>query len=416
MKRLGMKRAIRFPKVLLFLAVMLMTAVRAVPAEENMAADGYIFRWSGGSGKAEIACTAVGEKDGRTEVTLVFSGTKGRTSHYDTVRVDGTDYSGNNEFTIPVRLNENTEISARTTAMSQPHWIDYTIYVGEAGVGGNGADRSTLNDQTETLDTKAPDIAGLSFRSEIGTGNSELLKLFRYADADENLYTLIEADMKTRTAREDADAGEAGKTTGEDPDSEELSGEEAEAAAAAALKKEMYDNSVVKYLIIPEGKEAPAGLDREVIIISRPLEHVYAASADALAHMEEMELADRIVSVGLHEKDIASDLIREKMTEGTIVPGGPADDPDYRSMIKQKVDLVILPSEIFSDEKGADPDTVMEDYRHLVSRAVTLGIPVIMDRSSDEKTKEAAAEWYKLYGELFGAQEKADALCKSSIG
>ena len=35
---------------------------------------------------------------------------------------------GNSEFVIPIVLDEELAVSALTTAMSEPHLIDYTLY------------------------------------------------------------------------------------------------------------------------------------------------------------------------------------------------------------------------------------------------------------------------------------------------
>ncbi|WP_126513827.1 hypothetical protein [Slackia heliotrinireducens] len=60
--------------------------------------------------------------------TIVWS-----SPNYDLMIVDGTEYypvntSGNSVFEIPVSaLDEDLAVQAETTAMSQPHLIDYTL-------------------------------------------------------------------------------------------------------------------------------------------------------------------------------------------------------------------------------------------------------------------------------------------------
>ena len=39
-----------------------------------------------------------------------------------------------------------------------------------------------------------------------------------------------------------------------------------------------------------------------------------------------------------------------------------------------------------------------------------LDIPMLIDRSADEKDPKGALEWLKLYGVLFGKENEADAL------
>ena len=123
------------------------------------------FSFSGGTGKVTITCPEVtinsqtsnqisnqissqtstqingqisdGEKDKNrdkiAEAVLVFS-----SPHYEWVKSDGIEYLPDNTeesnretsiFTIPVLLDEEMKISALTTAMSEPHEIEYTIFI-----------------------------------------------------------------------------------------------------------------------------------------------------------------------------------------------------------------------------------------------------------------------------------------------
>lgn len=83
---------------------------------------------TGGSGKASVASPAsILVENGKWFATLVFS-----SSHYEYVtvgdmRYDRLDTEGNSTFFIPVVPDEDMQISALTTAMSEPHLIDYTL-------------------------------------------------------------------------------------------------------------------------------------------------------------------------------------------------------------------------------------------------------------------------------------------------
>ena len=88
----------------------------------------------GGSGRASVSspCTLKVE-DGAMTATIVWS-----SPNYDQMVVDGTQYlpvnkDGNSTFEIPVTtLAEPLAVQAETTAMSQPHMIDYTLTFGSA--------------------------------------------------------------------------------------------------------------------------------------------------------------------------------------------------------------------------------------------------------------------------------------------
>ena len=51
----------------------------------------------------------------------------------------------------------------------------------------------------------------------------------------------------------------------------------------------LYLNKVIKYLIVPENVEIPAGLDKEVIVVRQPADHVYAGSNKTISLMEDWD-------------------------------------------------------------------------------------------------------------------------------
>ena len=113
--------------------------------------------------------------------------------------VDGEKYlneatEGNSTFTIPVTLNANNTISARTVAMSAPHWVEYTIYPYLAETGKeNESGTKTSAQKTERQNTKDKDknkdrkdnkevseIIGLGEAEEIPMKYAEYCRLYRY--------------------------------------------------------------------------------------------------------------------------------------------------------------------------------------------------------------------------------------------
>lgn len=84
---------------------------------------------TGGSGKASIESPAkITVKDGVMTATIIWS-----SSHYENMTVNGVEYKpvnteGNSTFEIPVTLDTDIAISALTTAMSEPHTIEYVLH------------------------------------------------------------------------------------------------------------------------------------------------------------------------------------------------------------------------------------------------------------------------------------------------
>ena len=108
------------------------------------------FGFTGGTGKVTISCPKLVVKDGKGTATLVFSSSK-----YTYVLVNGTKYynensGGKSTFTIPVRVNGTTSISAETTAMSEAHLIDYVLYIYVDGQDVSGIRPSSASGETET--------------------------------------------------------------------------------------------------------------------------------------------------------------------------------------------------------------------------------------------------------------------------
>ena len=84
---------------------------------------------TGGSGKASIQSPAkIVVKDGVITATVIWS-----SSHYELMTVNGVEYKpvtteGGSTFEIPAELDADMNISALTTAMSEPHTIEYVLH------------------------------------------------------------------------------------------------------------------------------------------------------------------------------------------------------------------------------------------------------------------------------------------------
>ena len=85
---------------------------------------------SGGSGRAGIESPAlVVIEGGNASARIVWS-----SPYYEYMIVDGKRYEpvsmeGNSVFEIPVLLDTEMTVSASTIAMSQPHLIEYRVYI-----------------------------------------------------------------------------------------------------------------------------------------------------------------------------------------------------------------------------------------------------------------------------------------------
>lgn len=372
---------------------------------DSQEVDGYTFSWSGGSGRAVITCQKISEQDGQLYTVIHFSRANGGTSSYTQVKAGGQTVSGDNTFTIPVNSDANTEIQALTTAMSQPHWITYVLYIAK---GGGAADEGLSG---VALDASAPEIPGLTAEEAAVNTDSDLLRIFSY---DHDVH-LIEVDMVKNTAR--------GNSTQEDPqDAEDSQNTEdsQDASQDAASSTAVYLQNVVKYLVVPEDYDVPAGLDKEAVIIRRPVERAFITSPEALQMISDLGRTEDVLALGMDENDISDDTIKAALEkdsdgEGKIYQAGTCSDWDLKTLILQKTDLAVESAEILPhDAESAEED--MQAFEKLVSRAGQMDMPVFTDRSRDETSDLARTEWYRAYGILFDAEDRGEELYQEFAG
>lgn len=435
--------------------------------------DGFSF--SGGSGKVTISCSKITVTNGQAYATIAFSSpyygyVKANGNKY-MANVSG----GSSIFTIPVELNKNNTIIGMTTRMSVAHEISYNIFISLAAAKKGGSTSfstgfvkadgttSTISTDNSKLDTTAPEIMGLEYKAETKLAYAEYFKMYHY---DEGI-TLLEIDMTKDTERDPEKQTEDDKKA-EDTNTAAATDEEEAAAASDSKKtstekakdltektKELYEGNVVKYLIVPKDVEIPAGLDKDMIVIQLPVEKTYVASEDALKLLDEqLDAAESIKAVGMEQKDCQIENIAKAMEDKKISFDGAFDDLDYKALVKDEIDFAILPSEFLpgnaKDEEDTDAadetaDTKAEDQKDdkddkttdekadedktteellkeenerlsdTAERLATLTIPMLVDRSADEKTDLAKAEWLKVYGVIFGCEDQANELFQQMV-
>ena len=379
------------------------------------------FSYSGGTGKLTITCTKIIIKNGQAYATIVFSSTK-----VDQLKAAGGHYykqgSGNSTFTIPVNLNANNKIIARTTAMSQPHWIEYVIYIGlsEGQAGKANEAKQDAAKAKMKISDEAPTILGLDAEDAESTVEyAEYFKIFQYEHGVKLLSIDISADTElkeeyTKNAEKALTASQSEEATEYDEEGKVITKSKGE------YTEELYRNNVVNYLLVPEDYEVPAGLDKEYIIVTIPVSRTFMASKEALTMMEQLGCLDAISLLGIDEGSIDSDELKRSIEDESVLLAGNLEKPDYAKVVKDKTGLAILTGELLPeaiDESldDTEKETLKEEaglkkeaLETLESRFTALDVPVMIDRSAQEKDELAKAEWIKVYGALFGCDELAE--------
>lgn len=384
------------------------------------------FSFSGGSGRTRIVCDKVTVKNGQAYATIRFVSSSGNPPQFSYVKASGNTYYSNDgcTFTIPVELNKNNRILGMTTKMSSAHEIEYIIFVQL---------KTTANSQKDTennntaLSTEAPEIMGLTFQEEIKLDHAQYLKLFRY----EGNIVLAEIDVMTDTVldteKAKAEIEKADKAAAAEETEEAVAEEESvdNAQIKADYVSELYKQNVLRYLLVPEGTELPAGLEKQLIIVTLPVKSLYVMDETPVDTLDIFEALPLVKVFGAETSE--NETLAAALADGSTVYGGTWDKPEYKLLVKSETDLVLtsgkllpLSEETLKARKETAPAeaealTAVE-YRDrlydLADRFAVLDIPMLIDRSADEADALAQADWLKLYGILLGDETTADRMIR----
>lgn len=367
-----------------------------------------LFTVTGGTGKVKITCPEVVVTEGEAQARIEFS-----SPHYEWVKVDDVQYDpenaddadrDNSVFRIPVRLDEEMTISGLTTAMSEPHEIEYTLFIsltqedkkstadgaGDDAEGNDGAEDSSgnaaeingENDPADGVDdreddgedipaagkqasksenaSRPPALEGLTFVSAMETSYAETFDIYSYQPADgstEELYRLIDVH----------DSGQ--------------------------------------YLVLPQGSgsdksAAPEkilkSLPASITVLQAPLDNIYVAATSSMALFDGAGAISQVKLTGTKEDGWYIDAPKKALADGSMVYAGKYSAPDYELLASSGCDLAVESMMILHSPEVKE-------------KLEELGIPVFIDTSSNESHPLGRTEWVRLYGVLTGHETEAEA-------
>ena len=191
-------------------------------------------------------------------------------------------------------------------------------------------------------DSSAPEIPGLTFQSEMQNEFAECFHIYYYNDD----YTLIDV-----------------------PDSGQ-------------------------FLLVPEGKSAPDGLDEDIVVLQKPLDNIYLAATSAMSLFSSLDALDDIKFSSLQASGWYVDAAKQAMENGDIVFAGKYSEPDYELLVNSGCNLAIESTLILPTPK----------VQEMIEQ---MGIPVFTDRSSYESHPLGRTEWIKVYAEMVDKRDEA---------
>ena len=325
----------------------------------------------GGSGRAAISSPVeLTVKDGQMTARIEFS-----SPYYDYMVVDGEKYEpenteGNSQFTIPMAgFDAGVPVTADTVAMSEPHEIDYEIVLDSTTL--KSWDGQTKEPEAETeADSSVPDetVESIEKNESTGTGLEHEILEIPGLTYDHSM--------------------------------------ELEYATQFAVDYYQDDYAMItiaqegSYLVVPEGKEAPEGLDKEIKVLQQPLDHIYLVATSSMDLFRAIDGIGNITLSGTDENGWYIEEAKEAMENGSIQYAGKYSAPDYELILANGCDLAIESTMIYH---SPDVREKLEEF----------GIPVLVEHSSYESDPLGRMEWLKLYAVLLDKEEEADAYFQS---
>lgn len=150
-----------------------------------------------------------------------------------------------------------------------------------------------------------------------------------------------------------------------------------------------------QFLIVPENGEVPQTLDKEVVVLRRPIKDVYLVASSVMDIFSELDGLNSIAFSGQKEDGWFIEAAREEMHKGNILYAGKYSKPDYEMLVSNHCALAI-------------ENMMISHSPEVVENLENFGIPVMIDYSSYESHPLGRVEWVKFYGALLGKEEEAE--------
>lgn len=395
---------------------------------------------TGGSGRASISSpTGFYVKDGQATADIHWS-----SASYDYMKLNGaryeafTDAAGHSAMTIPVAaLNTAIPVLADTTAMSKPYEIEYELsfdgsaLLPMADASMTEAHALPTDELQRTMQSATAQVADAGSSDSAGdSGNSTSAGSNLAAAAGDAQVTNGQSGTSTGTAgasgTTDADGSVLWSSAPEIDGLRFISSEKNDVAEYFRLS--IYEDAsgatyqlletaggLRRYLIVPADAQVPdqknghftaraseansankekKGDALELTVLQQPLTTTYVAASAVMAPLCDLGAVRQIRFSGLREEGWYVDEARAAMKEGTMLFAGKYSEPDYETLLREGCDLAL-------------ESTMIYRASEVTEKLNALGIPVYIDYSSYEPHVLGRLEWVRVYGALFGHEEKA---------
>ena len=155
-----------------------------------------------------------------------------------------------------------------------------------------------------------------------------------------------------------------------------------------------------RYLVVPEGREVPEGLDGSIKVLQQPLDTIYLQATSAMALFDRIDGLGSIRLVGTRKDGWYVENAVKAMEEGKMLFSGSYSQPAYELMVEEGCDLAVESTMILHAPK----------VQEMIEQ---LGIPVFVEHASYEKHPLGRTEWVKVYGVMLDKEKEAEDFFKT---
>lgn len=157
-----------------------------------------------------------------------------------------------------------------------------------------------------------------------------------------------------------------------------------------------------RFLVVPENVGTPAGIDENIVVLKRPVDHIYLVATSAMCLFDALNSLDAIAMSGTNADGWYVENAKKAMEDGEIVYAGKYSKPDYELIMANDCELAI-------------ESTMINHTPEVKEKLKELGIPVLVEQSSFEKHPLGRTEWMKLYAVLMGREELAESIFDEQV-
>ncbi len=157
-----------------------------------------------------------------------------------------------------------------------------------------------------------------------------------------------------------------------------------------------------RFLVVPEGKNAPDNLPEDIVLLRQPIKNIYITATSAMSFFDSLERLDGVRLSGTRADGWYIENAKKAMQRGDILYAGKYSEPDYELILDEGCTLAV-------------GSTMIAKASEVKKKLEEIGVAVFIDQSSYEDHPLGRVEWIKLYAALLNEEQKAEQLFAQQV-